>query len=293
MLLESIKSLFMGASHTTKKVDVQKVTSFIFTSISDSVIPTLDNLIANVDLPKLKNNQLLKNLGRLCGAGSSSKDVLANLRLMFITFSNNQSVIERLVNKDLNDVITDRAVTARDGAIMRVVSDIGSMTMFIMDFMDLVLLDESDSEYPNIKFKTIKSGMDTFGELYKAYGKSKEFEKLIKDIPSAPDTAIDVKSEDTAMYKLILAKAKTIDLPSASGFINNPFYHIRMWLVDREIAKYESLKDKKVLSELRLKELVLEQDRSGDSALSKQISYYENKITRLEAEIAEIERTGK
>jgi hypothetical protein len=62
-----------------------------------------------------------------------------------------------------------------------------------------------------------------------------------------------------------------------------------MWLVDREMDKYESLKDTKKLIELRINELKLKERETRDPKLEKQIEYYEDKLASIEYEIKNIE----
>ena len=62
-----------------------------------------------------------------------------------------------------------------------------------------------------------------------------------------------------------------------------------MWLIDRDIAKLEALKDKKRLIELRIMELKIEEKSGEDGDLSKQIEYYEDKLANIEYKIEKLE----
>ena len=72
------------------------------------------------------------------------------------------------------------------------------------------------------------------------------------------------------------------------GFIGNPIYHIRKFLVDLEVNKYEKLKDEKRLVELKPQKLKLEQANKNDPNLDKQIKYYEDKLEKIELRIETI-----
>ena len=66
------------------------------------------------------------------------------------------------------------------------------------------------------------------------------------------------------------------------NFIGNPIYHLRLFLVDLNSMRLESLKEEKGLLELRLLEL---NESNADGKLKRQISYYENKLNKLDMKI--------
>lgn len=294
MLINSILAYFSKANHVIKKDDVLKVLGFIFNSIGNDILPTFELLIANKDLKKLEKNQLLETLEKACKLkAKNNADAILKLKASFDNFLKNQKALESLVTKELSDVLTDRALVAKDAAIVRVINDIGSMTLYILSFLDMILLDESNTNYSKGRMKKVKEGIVDFSETYVIYGDLKEFERLLKELPYVPDSTIDVTANnDVAMLNVILSKTGSeLHLPKALGFINNPIYHVRMWLVDKEIKKYESLKDSKKLIELRIRELRLEEAGSGDPKLRQHIEYYEEKLASVEYDIAKIENS--
>lgn len=294
MFVQSILDYFKNANHILKKEDVIKVLGFIFNSINNEVIPTFDLMLVNKDLKKLSKNHTLELLNSACKLkAKDNADVLVKLRASFDTFLKNQKVLESLVTKELSDVLTDRALIARDAAIVRVISDIGSMTLYILDILDLALLDEKSTNYSKMKIKKIKDGLIDFSDTYGIYGNSKDYEKVLKDLPSISDSTIDITANnDISMLNVLVGKMGSgFILPKTTGFINNPIYHVRMWLVDREITKYEVLKDRRKVIELRLRELRLEESNTGDPKLREYIEYYEDKIASLDYDIAKIENS--
>jgi len=75
------------------------------------------------------------------------------------------------------------------------------------------------------------------------------------------------------------------NLPT-TNFVGNPIYHFRKFLVDLELKKLESLKDRKRLLELKLAELKQQQaGKPNDPKLQKQIEYYEKKLEQVEHKI--------
>lgn len=72
----------------------------------------------------------------------------------------------------------------------------------------------------------------------------------------------------------------------AKSFIGNPIYHLRMMMVDFEVMKFEGLKEKRRLLELKIIEL---KNRGVDNPkIKKQVNYYEDKLNKLNLKIDHI-----
>lgn len=74
------------------------------------------------------------------------------------------------------------------------------------------------------------------------------------------------------------------------NFMGNPIYHLRLFLVDLRTMRLESLKEEKTLLELRILEL---KNGDPDGKLKSQISYYENKLNKLDMKIKRLADTDK
>lgn len=292
MLIDSIISFFTKSNHIIKKEDVRKSLEHIFANIEGVVIPTLDETILSANIKGIKDNKLLTVIGKYCGISfKDPKDLFDAYKTMFVTFSNNKKTLFDILEKHLSEVVSDRAISVRDGAIIRVVNDLGSLSIYMMDVLYYSIMDQTNTEFPKIRLKRIESGMSDFAEAYKAYGNPKDFEKILKDLPLVSDSTIDMAdvSNTSLLQTMIKKTGNDLKLPSTNGFTNNPFYHIRMWLVDREVDKYESLKDEKKLIQLRILELKLkEQEEGSDPALKKQITYFEEKLNKIDYAIEKI-----
>jgi len=68
----------------------------------------------------------------------------------------------------------------------------------------------------------------------------------------------------------------------AKSFIGNPIYHLRLFLVDLQSLRLEKLKEDKRLLELRILEL---KQGDKDGKLKQQISYFEDKLNKLNMKI--------
>lgn len=288
-MLNSILELVRGMHHTIKKEDVLKTTEFVFNNLNNEVIPTLDNLMQVKDLEQIVDTNIFSMISRSADIKSKdARDAVKKLKNGFVGINKSYKQVVGLIEDELSDVVTNKTVTAKDAAILRMVNDIGAMNNFVMDLSYLVIMNKEETNLPKFKMKTVKNNINGFGNAFQAYGD--KFSSTLKDMSKISSTLISISEGKESFLGLNLKKTgKTVDLPMANGFINNPIYHIRMWLVDREVEKYESLKDKKRLVELRLMELKLEESNESDPKLRKQIEYYEDKLSKIEYSIEKIE----
>ena len=97
---------------------------------------------------------------------------------------------------------------------------------------------------------------------------------------------VGIKNNINLNYITEKIKVVNDDSIGTTNFTGNPIYHFRKFLVDLELKKLESLKDRKRLIELKLTELKQKQQGNPDDPkLKKQIEYYENKLEQIEHKI--------
>jgi len=286
MYLE-LKKVLDSLSSTVKKESVVESFENIMTGLNDEVLPALENIIKDGDEPFIKNNQFLNNLSKLTVRSKSNKDFLIAIKSLLNTIIKEEKDISKLIDKELNDYITSKGSTAKDLTIMKLVTDIGSLVFYIQDLNYFILVNGQETSLPKIKMREIRANSGSFVNLFLAF--HKDFSKYVKEISRvSSDTVYNESAVPSMMDRLFKSNGKLLTLP-ISGFNGNPIYHIRMWLVDKEIERYELLKDKKKLIELKLLELKLAEQQESNPKLKKQIEYYEEKVSRLEYNIKDIE----
>ena len=259
-------------------------------SLQDEVLPAFDTIIKTKNLQAVKKNNLLTLTYKGCNiVASDNYKALEKMRESFSYIAKQDKVIKNIIDRDLQDVVSSKSSTAKSAAIIKMLNDLASMNAFVLDLLYVVLTEEKSSFLPKIKFKRVKEGIPAFQDLFKVYGF--EFDKFLENLPRVSDEVLPTEGvADNSMVDIMLSKTgKMIKLPT-TGFMGNPIYHIRMWLVDRDAKKYESLKVKKQLIELKLMELKLEEEESSDPHLSKQIKYYEEKLSDIEYSIEKLEK---
>lgn len=280
MLLSSIINFFTDTTFTMKKSDAYKYLEFTINSIKDDIIPTLNNIKDSKNLKQLKNNHFFTYIYKQSGISAKDNYQAIERYVEFFTkIEKSYSVLKKLIDNHMQEVMTNKSMSVKSAAILRVLTDISSLTMYMPDLCIFVLTDEKDSDLPKITFKRVKENFANFIEIIKTYYKT--YDKTLKDIEYLPDDNITPDDAEKNLIQAMLGRYGA-DLPSSKGFIGNPIYHIRLWWVDRQIAAYENLKQKKQLLELKVMELKLREQNENDPALRKQIEYYEDKISKME-----------
>ena len=286
-LINYVKTVF----HTIKKEDVVKNLDDITTAIKEEVIPTLDVVIKNSDLEVINKSKYVKSLMITSDIkAKDGRDLFVKIKGIFVNINKSLSNLETLVVDELPDIVSDKTITVKDAAILKTISDIGNMALYASDFAYFVIIDgdPNNTEFPKKKINDILHNLPTYGSMLKIYGNN--FNKTIENIKKLPDIKLTLDNKKANMLEKIVSKdAKLVDTPIASGFNYNPIYHVRMWLVDVEMLKYERLKDKKKLIELKLMELKLKAKNESNDKLTKQIEYYEEKLAKIEYKISKIE----
>lgn len=291
-MVANIVNYFNSMFHTVRREDVLKNLENTLSILNDEVIPALDGVISNGGNYKvLLDNNLLKTIANTSGIkAKDNRDLLVKIKGLLVNVTKSGKDLTKVVENDLSEIVTDKTGTVRDVAIIKVVADISSLGMFTLDLLYFVLSNNGadESNYPKIKFQKIRDGIPSYSASLKSY--AGHFANTVKDLPKVATIPAKVDPSKISMFEKLVGKSgKSINLPNTQGFNGNPVYSIRMWLVDREIAKYESLKEKRKLIDLKLMELKVQETGDENPALRKQIEYFEDKISKVEYEIAQIE----
>lgn len=284
-ILEAVTPKFTSLN----KKAVLKSKTFLFNSLENEVLPALDVFISS-NIKSLSKNKFLSNSFSLMGIKSSnSLDGVKELRDMFQDIMSYEQKMDKLI-LNMNNVLLDKNTSLKDGTIVRVIEDLTFMSLYVLDFLYYSILDESDTNFTKKKIEVIKNELPEFIKLVKYYNRN--IKNILDEILELPDVPVSISQTDSSsMLDTFLKKIKKISfIPTANGFVGNPIYHFRMWLVDREIRKYEALKDRKEALELRLMELRYQESGSTDENIKERIAYFEEKISKIEYEIAKIEK---
>lgn len=274
----------------SKKEDILKIWTSSITAITEEVLPIINSIISTEEEIKVLNkSDFLNNLRSLSSTKISKNiDFIKAMQDMFNNFVKIESDVNTYINK-LPNAISNDVFSIKDVATIKLVQDVSSMALYFMNSLVIMLeYKTTDTTLPKKAVEEIISGSITFGNLFKFYY-SKEFDLFLKDLPKLPDDKIRLDKSDTGMLNSfvgnILGRFTT---PVFTYFNGNPIYHIRMYRVDNQMKKMEALKAQRELAEYKLLKLRNDKMNTNDISLDRQIEYFENKITGINAEIKEI-----
>jgi hypothetical protein len=285
MFITNIKNFVTGVfNHTTKKDDVLEEINNTKQVINDDLLPSLKELLKLVDGDvKIADEAKLKKLFEATGSKEKKlKRYVSELYSFVEELGTGMTMLENVAKAEMPTILTDKTTTARAGAIMGTMTNISSVTLFIPDIILFILYSVNGEKILyNRKEKDILLGAYSYSVIFKEYRGN--MKKLVTSIKHLSDTVVDDK-----LTIMASANDKKFRLPR-NGFSGNPIYHIRLWFVDREITKYESLKDKKELTKLKIADIKARQLDTPNPSLQKQIEYYEDKLSNIEYKISQIE----
>lgn len=287
-MLSTILDAVTPKFNTLNKKSVLKSIDFLYGSLNTETIPAV-KIFLESNVKEIDKSKFLSTVFKLMGLSGNNAKNVEKIQTFLIEIANSEKTVTRLANK-LNDVLLDKVTNLQDASLVKIVNDFSFINLYILDMLYMGLIEDGSSTYPKKKIESTKEASAEFVMLYKYYvGK---IDKILDELSKLPEINIGVS--DTASGSMIdgfLNKLNIIKfLPATNGFINNPIYHFRMWLVDREIAKYEALKDRRKQLELRLLELRYQDSGGKDPKLRQQIEYYEDKLASVEYQIAKIEK---
>jgi len=279
----------------TKKTEILEGLGNTTTNINRSIIPVLDKSIDffkknEVPIDKLKLTRNMNEYGKLYVINVST--MLIVIRNIFKDIVKNESKLVRLVDDNLEGLISKTNLTVRETAILKVIEDISDMSLYTYDYVYLlinrhpdIVVDGENIYLSKPKINEIYRNLYTYAMMVKTYN---DFTKTVSDLGKVADIKIQENSNRSLLKNISSKLGKSMSLP-LNGFVGNIIYHWGMFMVDREVKNYESLKDKQKLIELKLLELQSKNNGSENPRLTKQIEYYEEKLKSVEYKIREVE----
>jgi len=277
------------ASSNNKVITKDEMISAVevsFTAISKNILPAFKAVEAESTYFDSDKAYILGQLGGSLGLTTTNpKDVIKELARFFKDVHAEEKSLNKLINTQTNEKIFTSMATAQEVAIMATISDISSVTLFALDLLYYIVLPEN-TEYPKKKLEMLQQSIHYFTSIVKVY--INKFDKHVDTLYKVSKTVVKKGSSVAMMDKLLAKQGRLATMPVINGFIGNPIYHVRLWFVDRDVDKYESLKEKRKLLELRLLDLKMQSAGKHDERLAKQIAYYEDKVASMEYDIKEL-----
>lgn len=275
-VIDLFKNFFTSENTVIEKKNLIKIWINNIDTINNFILPMFTEL-EKVDLNK---NTLIKNI-RIGGKSLPGNQVITVMEKIFKDITEDKDIIN-LIDKVSGSLLSDRTLNTKQLNLVKIVLDVTHMANYTFDLFYLILKydelrrDKTATLYSDKKIKEIYDLVDEFGTLLFLY---KDFNEVVKSISTIEERILDIDNKE--LFSFFALKNK-ITSNYLTGFINNPIYHFRMWLVDKQFSRYESLKDKKRLIELIVLDLKIEKE---DDSIRKQIDYYEEKINKIEIKL--------
>ena len=287
-MLTALSNLSLIFGDNIKKSKVAEDLVSTRSMLVETIIPSLELTLASADDVtvgrELKSTlEFLYKSMKLSG-GAGFKTVVNGLLSISKEMNDNIPDLQDAIESVLPEYITDTTTTAKMTGVLGTVSNFNSMTMFLMDLNLYILYKATDENmYYKKKSDDIKLMVPTFASNYRRY--AGEIKDTIKSIDKLSDAEI---GDPDSFHMSASRNDSNFNLPT-NGFIGNPIYYIRLWMVDIDLNKLDILRDKKKLVELKLLDLKATSEGKPNPKIQKQIEYYEDKLAGLERKIATLQ----
>ena len=285
-----ISSVFSSEATIAKQSNVIETVLAVDNSITNNILPVLNNVL-ELDKGVLNKNKTLTAINKLSNTRfTDNVDLINKIKEFFIEIQDNKDTLIATIKSNCPSVITVKTLTFKQAATLKVVNDLTSMSLFVLDLVNAFLALETGNGTSNLSKAQLASLDACSSDLVAVFDSYyKKLNKLIKDLKDVSAELINQSESDTTNNIISSTNGKHVDLPSdTNGFLGNPIYHIRMWFVERSLAKLQILEDKKKLIELRIQQIRANEKNLPDEQIAKMINYYEEELSNIEYKITKI-----
>jgi hypothetical protein len=282
-IYNGIANLFPGNRFGKIQSLALEMLNSIEEDLYDSVTPALDMLLDQPEILKdIDKSKTFTTVKSALGA-KNFESLLRDCKNYSTDVTNNLQKLEQLVKANLNNSLNSKTMNYKQYSTYSLIEDIKINLIYMLKLIFIIMRDEKHSVLPQKGITKIVSMAPSFKQkvLSKATIKS-----LIETIESLPTDSIYDQVSSGAPEAAVMSGIN----PNMAGFVGNPILRYRKWLVEREFAQIEYLKQLKSVIELRLLEL-RNQAAGGtpDSKLQGQIEYYEDKLASIDAKIEKLQ----
>lgn len=273
-------------SKLVKRNDLENEIDDIYSNIRVNIKPTIDLIIA---LSKKKNIKLSEiSFLDKTSLAADFKDVsklVIKINSVLDGILANRDDLEDYVSKIPNSISTT-GITTNQALSINVIDNLRffiEMTGDILLYITEQYNGTDDSAF-TVKITRLKKNL--LYDYYNILTGYSNFKTVIVDLDNMVINNNNDMIESVLSEKDVNVVGRTEHL--VKGFIGNPIYHIRIWLVNRDIANIKVLEKKREYVELLLAELELKQSNQYDATIEASIdnakaliNEYEDKIEKL------------
>jgi len=237
-------------------------------------------------------------LSKLTTTDEESKDILK----MFIAAGINEETVDEALatlSKEMDELIltsnhminmvsdyspeyiTNRTVSPRMAFVIHISNMLTSVALFTPDLL-LHIIDKSfDMDgMPKIRRTNVEDNMVEYRVALNYL--RRDMLKVIKEAKELPQVTLDLLDTDSLDD---FKNSHLITSLPVDGFVGNPIYHFRKWLVDRDVEKFEAISLKTTLLKSKLEQLQMASNNENNPRAEKAIAYLEKAITANDKEL--------
>ena len=222
-----------------------------------------------------------------------------NINVSFGNIKDNLTFIEtELENVLEKDIIAD-GLTAKKTVLVRAAEHISFITRYSMDLLNYIYNNESIAYGTEIASgfaisekisRDLEKNFNTYVRLLNIYAvANKDFVGKYKNIPEVVINATN--------FSVVTSTFKERDIDPYNGLVQhfeaNPIYHFRLMIAGWQDARYTAFKDKKRMLELNLMNLRMQQDKTPDPKVEKEIIYLQDRIETIAFKMHKMEDSVK
>ena len=296
---------------TIERDDLIDVMGEVEKNIGSVVIPSLNDLAKTVSGEKVLSSNVLFSSLKL----KDDSEFFKRLVKIMERYNKIVPTLKGKINDELPDVFTANTSNINIKLVISLVSEgvffADNMTDITAYLINKFYTKSGSDLEPSVSSKLGSKLMlliKIMPEMEKA-----RLDKVVDTIGNVP-TIKTLKQEDTSVIptEIVLGFFKTtfkisdrdtqtflkralgffnykqeakVNKTVAKNFIGNPIYHLRLFLIDLEMLRFERLKESRRLMELRILELKQLESGTVDPKLTKSIKYYENELNKLDMKI--------
>lgn len=208
----------------------------------------------------------------------------------------NLDTVEEQANNLLEPDVLKSGITVKKAVVLRSAELLCFVSRFTVDLVDYILCKETaatkggDTELTAVNKATernIIENISDFARTLSVY--AMENKKFSEDFSSIPDLTANLKNEQSIRGIYSEQQLDPFNNYSMKNFFGNPIYHLRLQISEWQNSRYQNLRDKKRMLELRILHLELERENGTNPKLETELTYIKNRVEDIESKMRDLE----
>lgn len=291
----SIFNFIKGMLPRLQKADIEEDVRITLKELSQVAIPQYFSAGEVFRVNKFNSDEVKlfeKSFYKQVDLKNKAPNFIIDIHTALQRLQTNLSYVQKLVTDVLEADLLNEGLTAKKAHVAKAAASISFASNFSIQFLNHVMVLESiaagsDDELAPAEVKYIDERYEKFFDVLNHYAMdTSKFQELFTEIP---DVVITSKNAASIMQVFKPLQLDPFGASLQKGFTGNPIYHVRLVFAAWQAKRYNANKDKKKLLELRLLQLKSLHDKSPNPRLEQEINYIQNRVSRLDRELRDVE----